>query len=79
MKNTIKVRNISAEICDVFEELLDRFDITIPSNDRTGEETEARIFGEPYVELEDAVTDILSHFCIEIQSNPGIDINTTEY
>lgn len=36
MKEELRIRNISADICDLFEEILDKHDITIPSDDRTG-------------------------------------------
>ena len=78
-QKTLKVRNTSAEICDLFEELLDKYNITIPSDDRTGEESEARIYGKPYSDLEDSVTEILSELCNDIKENPYVNINTEEY
>lgn len=43
---------------DEFEELLDEENVTVPSSDREGRE-EARLYGEEYYNLEDAITEIL--------------------
>ena len=70
-KNTMKNTNATAklneenltdtadDIIDIFEELLDRLDITIPDKWREGEEDEARIFGDTYYELEDKIVERL--------------------
>lgn len=47
-----KLTNTADDIIDIFEELLDRLDITLPDKWRRGEEDEARIFGDTYYELE---------------------------
>lgn len=75
----LRIRNISADICDLFEELLDAHDIDIPSTDRTGDESEAHIYGTEYSDLEDSVTDILIDLCDKLKNNPDITINTDEY
>ena len=54
-----KEREVSIEIMDLFEEFLEEKNITIPSDDRSGDESEARIYGSEYYELEDGITDIL--------------------
>ena len=41
--NTIKLRQFSADICEVFEDLLDKHNITIPDKNREGDESEARL------------------------------------
>ena len=51
----IDLRNTADDIIDIFEELLNRLDITIPDKWREGEEDEARIFGDTYYELEDKI------------------------
>lgn len=78
-QNVLKVRNTSAAICSLFENLLDKYDFTVPSEDRTGDPCEARLFGEPYYELEDYVTDFLIGVCETIKNNPNIVINSEEY
>lgn len=74
----LHIRLISAEICDVFEELLNEYDVTIPSEDREGAESEARIYGEVYSDLETNVTDILATLCEKVKENPDILINIDE-
>ena len=71
----IKLRQFSASICDVFEELLDKHDITIPDEDRTGDESEARLYGIAYGDTEDYITQILCHLVQEIMENPNATIN----
>ena len=46
--NEANLTNTADDIIDIFEELLDRLDITIPDKWRDGEEDEARIFGDTY-------------------------------
>jgi len=63
MKNTNAVAKLNEEaltntaddIIDIFEELLDRLDITLPDKWREDEEDEARIFGDTYYELENKI------------------------
>ena len=57
--NEANLTNTAADIIDIFEELLDRLDITIPDKWREGEETEARIFGDTYYELENKIVERL--------------------
>lgn len=67
MKNTNAVAklneealtNTAADIIDIFEELLDELDITLPDKWRADEEDEARIFGETYYELENKIVERL--------------------
>lgn len=47
-----KITELACDIIDIFEELLDKFDITLPDKWREGEEDEARIFGDTYSTLE---------------------------
>lgn len=75
----IKIRLTSAGICELFEDLLDKFDITIPSDDREGNEEEARLCGDEYINLEDAITGLLLPLCEECQKDPFAFINTTDY
>ena len=55
----VDLRNTADDIIDIFEELLDRLDITLPDKWREGEENEARIFGDAYYELEDKIVERL--------------------
>lgn len=54
-------RKLANNIIDKFEELLQKHNIKLPSDERTGEETEACIFGKEYYELEDIITEILDN------------------
>ena len=70
-KNTMKNTNVTAklneanltntadDIIDIFEEILDRLNITLPDKWREGEEDEARIFGDTYYELENKIIERL--------------------
>lgn len=55
----VDLRNTADDIIDIFEELLNRLDITIPDKWREGEEDEARIFGDTYYELENKIVERL--------------------
>ena len=55
----VDLRNTADDIIDIFEELLDRLDITLPDKWREGEEDEARIFGDTYYELENKIVERL--------------------
>ena len=59
MNTTNNLTNTADDIIDIFEELLDRLDITIPDQWREGEEYEARIFGDTYYELENKIVERL--------------------
>lgn len=57
--NEEALTDIADELIDIFEELLDRLDITLPDKWREGEEDEARIFGDAYYELENKIVERL--------------------
>ena len=57
--NEENLTDIADDIIDIFEELLDRLDITLPDKWREGEEDEARIFGDTYYELENKIVERL--------------------
>ena len=59
MGTTNNLTNTADDIIDIFEELLDRLDITIPDKWREDEEDEARIFGDTYYELENQIVERL--------------------
>ena len=59
MNTTNNLTDTADDIIDIFEELLDRLDITIPDQWREGEEYEARIFGDTYYELENKIVERL--------------------
>lgn len=53
-------RKVAIKIINKFEELLAKYDIKLPSNEREGNEEEACIYGNDYYELEDEITEILN-------------------
>ena len=59
MDTTNNLTSTADDIIDIFEELLDRLDITLPDQWREGEEDEARIFGDTYYELENKIVERL--------------------
>ena len=58
----VQVRLIANQICELFEDLLEKHDITIPDDDREGNEDEARLYGMTYAKLEDTITSVLMVF-----------------
>lgn len=59
MNTNDNLTNTADDIIDIFEELLDRLDVTLPDEWRQGEEDEARIFGDTYYELESKIVERL--------------------
>lgn len=74
----VNIRQLSQEVCSVFEDLLDEHNIKIPDDDRTGDPSEACIYGVTYGNLEDQVTDILSNFANEIKRD-DLELETDTY
>lgn len=50
---------IAANIIDLFEDLLEKNNITLPDACRIGDPDESRIFGDTYYTLEDSIVRIL--------------------
>lgn len=57
--NYTQISKASFEIIQEIEEMLESHNITIPDRDRTGSKDEARLFGEHYYLLEDAIKTII--------------------
>ena len=62
----IYLRKYAHAICDKFEDLLDKHDISIPDPDRQGGEDEDRLYGSTYYDLEDEVYHILTDLCVRM-------------
>ena len=75
---TVKVRPIANEICELFEDLLDKHNIDIPDEDREWNEGEAHIYGMTYAELEDKVKEILVEFAEQIKRD-NVELEEYEY
>ena len=65
---TLKEDYVS-EIIECFEELLDEKEIDIPSEDREGDDGEARIYGSEYYELEEKILYLLDKYEEDIRKN----------
>jgi hypothetical protein len=64
--NGIKLtRGMAIDILNMFEEMLEAKRITIPDDDRAGDEDEARLYGATYAKLEDEITYYLDVFIKE--------------
>lgn len=57
-----KYRGVAIRILDVFEKVLESKGISIPDEDRTGDESEACLYGITYGTLEDEVSDLLGQY-----------------
>lgn len=55
-----QARETAHRILEEFEDLLTKKDVWVPSDDRTGDPDEARLFGMEYSRLEEAVVEILT-------------------
>ena len=72
---TIKLREYSVDICELFEDLLEEHDITIPDEDREGRPEEARLYGNTYADLEYKVLNILNEFMNDLIKHPDANID----
>ena len=72
---TIKLREYSVDICELFEDLLEEHDISIPDEDREGRPEEARLYGTTYADLEYKVLNILNDFMNELLYHPDANID----
>lgn len=59
MNTTDALRDTAATIIDLFEDLLEKNNVTLPDPCRQGDPEESRIFGDTYYTLEDSITAIL--------------------
>ena len=72
---TIKLREYSVDICELFEDLLEENDITIPDDEREWEADEARLYGKTYSCLEYDVLNILNELINDILKHPDANID----
>ena len=54
-----RIKSLTIDILEEFEQLLEEHDITIHDEYREGEDGEARLFGDGYYRLEDAVYNMI--------------------
>ena len=71
----IKVRPYAVEIVELFEEILDKHGIIVPDEDRTGDESEASLYGSTYSDLEADVLSVLCRLILRVQKLPDADFD----
>lgn len=54
-----RVKELTIDILDTFETLLDEYNIDIPDEFREGDESEARLYGDNYYRLEDLIYNMI--------------------
>lgn len=59
-KKIVNVRDIANDIVEMFDDILDRYGIIVPDEDRGLESGETSLYGMTYAKLTDAVSDVLS-------------------
>ena len=57
-----KHRGVAIRILDIFEEMLENKGISIPDEDRTGDESESCLYGMTYANLEDEIVTLLEQY-----------------
>lgn len=62
IKNLGYHRGLAVLIAEVFEDALERADITIPDDDREGSDREARLYGTMYYDLLDEIEALLKEY-----------------
>lgn len=75
----VRVRPYASIIIDLFEDLLDKHNITIPDEDRDGHEGEAPIYGCTYFNLEYDIVGVLTKFASEIDPRCNVELITDKY
>ena len=57
-----KHRGVAIRILDIFEEMLENKGVSIPDEDRMGDESEACLYGMTYAELENEISELLGRY-----------------
>lgn len=57
-----KHRGVAIRILDIIEEMLENKGISIPDEDRTGDKSEACLYGMTYADLENRIESLLSTY-----------------
>ena len=69
VREVVNTREDAAKIVELFEDLLDKHDITIPSpeDDDKEEDNNARLYGSVYYQLLDTIEEILLNDCRKVE------------
>ena len=75
----VKLRPYAFDICELFEDILDKHNITIPDEDDDQREPDncARLYGMTYGNLEDEVVNVLCKFASEIDPECNVELVDT--
>jgi hypothetical protein len=65
----LHIRQISAEVADIFDSLLADNDIMVPDEDREGDEDEAPLYGATYSDFEDGITEQLAEIVTGVRAS----------
>ena len=57
-----KHRGVAIRILDIFEDMLENKGVSIPDEDRTGDKSEACLYGMTYAELENEIAELLGRY-----------------
>lgn len=58
-KKGITEKEFAEEILEIFEERLDKLNISLPDKNRESNSTESRIYGSNYYDLRDEIEDLI--------------------
>lgn len=73
----LHIRQVSANVANVFEDVLGDADIMVPDDDREGNEDEACFYGCTYSDFEDGITEELAKIVAGVRAN-GADITAAK-
>lgn len=65
-------RQLAANICEVFEDLLDTHNIDIPDDNRTGAKDEAHLYGDAWCDTEDNVMQLLLEYAPKVKPDLNV-------
>ena len=71
----VYTKEVANSIIDLFEDLLDDYDISIPDEDRTGDDGEARLYGMTY----DKLLTQVEYVIIELMERCDIDFRPAKW
>ena len=71
--NEVAVRDMATDIVEMVEDILDRYGIYVPDEDRNGDDGEACLYGMTHARLEDSISFMLSDLVNDV--NPEFKAN----
>lgn len=75
-----KMRELANAIVETFEEVLDRYDVTLPSSedDQREQGNTARLYGMTYYGLLGAVEALIADYCKEVKSDQTAEVKSEQ-